>query len=246
MVEQAVTSTTTSWRFRTDDQIDANIPPHDPREIWNPPRTLTQAVIDKAKRDLETYEAFMRPAPMGPIERDGTRGHWLMQLSMLCAGQKGSMQEYMEKTAAYAGGLNYPAFCFTSKTLYAAARKFKFIPTFSELAEFFEPMVRQHRVICDRLAALANAHPYAGRIEHKTEIIRRYEDMTPRQKREHDEMMEALRVRLRAAGVGSPYDKEAAEARRTMDAANARQRALLAPILEAKRKALVGDDGPQD
>lgn len=232
----------TRWRFRTDEQNDVGASQHDPVETWAAPRTLTQAVIDKAKTDLAAYEIFMRPAPLGPIEREGTRGHWLMQLSMLCAGQKGSMQEYMEKTAAYAKGLQYPAFCFTSKTLYSAARKFKFIPTFSELSDYFSPMVRDHQKIVDRIAALANSQPYDGLLEHKAEVIKRWSDMTPDEQRRHDEDIKAMKSRLAAAGIG---DSAIAKlARRLLDETNDRSRALLEPILAAKRAALLGDDQP--
>lgn len=207
-------------------------------EDWRAPDNITPDLIEQCKAALKDWDEFMMPCAIGPIDRQGTRGNWLMQLSMLCASPKVSMQEYMEKTAVYAEGLVYPAVCFSQKALYTAARQFKFVPTFSELSTFMENIVYAHRIMYARIAALANAKPHLTKTEAPKSIYIR--DMPEPQRSEYLAEMKSLRQSLESAGIGNTIEAETA--RREIEAREQRAKDLLKPIMDEKHAAMLRDD----
>lgn len=232
-------------KFVTDAQLDENPNAHATfHSSWDIPHPITRAIIDAAKAALPLWDAYMVRAPIGHIGSPNTVAEWLSQLGVLCASQKMSVADAKEKLVAYATGLDFPTECFTQKSLYVAARHFKWFPTFSEVCDWLEKYIATARVMHDRIRALANADltPTALAAPVKGPFIK---DMPEAQRDEYIAQMKGLKSRLEAAGVGNT--ERAAQARRDIDTRNERARALLAPVLEAKRKALLGDDdGTQD
>ena len=141
-----------------------------------------------------------------------------------------TLDEAKEKIAAYAMGLRHPAFCFSEASLYAAAKKFKWFPTYSEVSDWLDAKSREARNTLQRLEMLAGAKPSKPR---EPDMVRKVEDATPEQRAQHLEAMRALKTRLAAQGVGNT--PEAQKARRAVDNRIAQQRAAMAPMIEAAR-----------
>lgn len=233
---------TTKFAFVTDAQLDDN--PNrqaEGLETWQVPSRITQPMIDDAKEQLAVWQAYLAPCQLGRIGEQNTVVDWLSQLGTMCAGQKMSVDEAKEKIASYAFGLRYPEFCFSQGSLYRAARKFKFFPTFSEVCDFLDDMARPARSTFARIELLSLAQPTS---DIEPERVKRWEDMTPDEQAAHDKMMSDLRKRLSAAGVGN--DSKAVAARRRMEEMDAAQRARIAPLLDAKRRALMGEESHAD
>lgn len=75
---------------------------------------------------------------------------WLIRLGTLCAGQT-SVADAKAKIAAYVELLDYPLGCFTTQTLEAAARQFKWLPSYAELTEFLDGEAARAKIHLDVL-----------------------------------------------------------------------------------------------
>lgn len=223
----AAIQTRTNWRFTPEDEhgnptrYGGALP-----EIigWDIPTTITQSLIDAAQEHLHAWREFMRPCDKSIV------AEWLAHLGVMCGGPKMSVDEAKEKIAVYAMGLAFPAFCFSQKNLYAAAEKFKWFPTFSEVTDWLHSKSSAAETTLSRLEMLAAASPTKPK---EPDIVRRVEDATPEQREAHMKAMRELKTRLIAQGVGS--EPEADRARRLIDKRIAQQRALMAPMIEAAR-----------
>ena len=161
---------------------------------WQPPEHLPQPVIDEAKRAAAQLEAALAQAPMRQ------RLEWLSGLAKLTAG-KLSLEEILERMKAMAAEVDYPALCFTPATRRDAAYRFKFFPTFAELARFFEEVQSPYRDRVRRLKRVAGA---------KVEQERRgrdWSELSEAERQAHERLMVEVRARLAAAAPlsrGSP------------------------------------------
>lgn len=204
---------------------------------WAPPATVTRETVEAARTALANFDELLKAGPLGPAKKPGTRGHWLAQLAMLTiSAGKNTLEEQLGRVATVAIGLTYPAFCFTSATLYQAARRFKFFPSFAELAAFLDEVVEPARRTRDRLSRLAQAVAGPGPRLEKVAYIR---DLPDAERTRYFAEMRTLRAKLETAGVGNTPD--AARARRARDDAEARMRARLQPVIEAERARFLGE-----
>ena len=144
---------------------------------------------------------------------------WLIRLGTLCAGQT-SVADAKLKITEYIALLDYPVGCFTDQTLDAAARQFKWLPSYAELTEFLDGEAASARV---HLAALLR--PPAP--EAKPSGPPMHETLTPEQ---ISAKFAALRGSLGgspAAALGSPV--HVSDAVREITEAEAKRRALESP-----------------
>lgn len=199
--------------------------------LWTPPETITPQVVDLAKAALPAWEALLQPPPAGPVEREGTRGHWLAQLMMLTMTAKGTVEMHQERLAIMAAGLLHPAFCFTRWTLFDAARQFKFFPTFGELSAFLDAVAEPARRQRARLTVLAKADMKRIATQTTGTKIGFVRDLPPAEREKFLRDMAEMRRRLACAGVGAT--PVAAAARRSLDAVNERMRQRIAQFAEA-------------
>lgn len=137
-----------------------------------------------------------------------------------------------------AGGLDQPGFCFVRASLYGAARRFKFFPTFGEVAAYLDEIAEPARRMRARLAVLASAPPSlikggimeeSGKALAPGERITFVRDLPPAEREKFLRQMTELRRRLAQDGVGD--SAAAVAARRRADEINERmrQRLSLAP-----------------
>lgn len=121
---------------------------------WKPPADLPDALIFEAQdAHLSLSNALSLPA------RDGLKLQWLTQLGVLVAGTMGA-NDAKVKLKAMAQDLEYPAICFTEDTRRDAAKRFKFFPSYAELASFFDEFLEPQKQRRDRLNALSKIDPF--------------------------------------------------------------------------------------
>ncbi len=231
--------TKTEWRFAAEDDEGRRKREGGamPLEGWDVPAVITQGMIDAARAELDGWREYLKPCRHGHIGEENTVADWLSQLGIMCAGPKMSVADAKEKIVTYAIGLRYPPICFTRASLYAAGRHFKWFPTFSELCDWLDAVARPARETLERLEALALAKPTQK--PQLAETIRLWADLTPAEREAHNERMFRLKAQLASEGVGN--SAKAREARRRIDERVARARALMAPIIEAKRAAFMAE-----
>lgn len=114
---------------------------------WEPPTLLADRTITEARALVPALTDQLTPA------REGVRLQWLAQLGILVAGVMSS-GDAKAKAQAYAPALDYPALCFTTETKIEAARRFKWFPSFAELAEFFDEICKPRREQLQRVRAI--------------------------------------------------------------------------------------------
>jgi hypothetical protein len=179
---RAITKPEIRWRYGDDDD-GAAVPEELP---WRPPASVNAALKADAHRSLAQLDAALKPAERQLVK------DWLLALGTLCAGQM-SAADAKTKIAGYAGLLEHPPLCFTRETLRDAARRFKWWPSFAEIAAFLDEIARPTRHLRARVKALTDlpvADPDAVR------PTRRYKDLTPEERAKHDAMMAACRRAL--------------------------------------------------
>lgn len=162
---------------------------------WAPPANLPQRTIDEATRAAQQLEQALAPAP------DFVKLQWLAQLAKLTGGNA-SLAEILERIKALAADLDYPALCFTDATRRDAAYRFKFFPTFAELARFLEEVQAPYRDRVRRLKRVAGANVEAeqrGRAWH---------ELTDDERRAHEQLMERVRERLKATAPASEQQEQ--------------------------------------
>lgn len=151
----------------------------DSREApWTLPQRITMDLILDAQRAATAYGRLLVRAP------DHLVNSWLNALGTLMAGQM-TAGDAKVKIAAYAGLLDHPSLCYTQQTLAAAGRKFKWWPSFAELAEFLDDIAREPRRHATRINALANTSPRVPPEEQP----RRYKDLSPEEQQAHNDFM---------------------------------------------------------
>lgn len=141
----------------------------DDEYVWQPPTTLPARVVDEARRAAAQLEHALRPAG------EDLKARWLAQLAQLCAGTS-SAEDGLTRLRAIARDLDHPPLCFTDDTRIAAARKFKFFPSFAELSGLLDAVRHPYRDRLDRLRRLGPAQaPAQG--ESEAEAIARRQAM---------------------------------------------------------------------
>lgn len=206
------------------------------QRAWNLPERITQPMIDEARDALVKFEIYMQPHDARGI------GSWLLKLGELTASAKMPVSDIQSKLVAYVGGLRYPRFCFTARTLYAAARYFTWFPSFAELCAWLDKRSEDERTTFARLQILAGALP---REREPIEQVKRYADLTPEEREAHEVAMAEMRRNLASMGVGNT--DEAAAARRADHDTEARRKrmdARMKDIVEAKRKEFMEREEP--
>jgi len=148
-------------------------------------------------RDLAaTVDALLRPAPVEAIER------WLEALGVLCAASP-QEADAARKVRAMALMLEFPPRCFNRASLDAAARKFKFFPSYSEVCQHLEDEARglkRQRHDLRRVLAL----PVEDDIPPP-----RYQDLTPEQRAQFDAAMAPFRRARKEADEAPQADGRA-------------------------------------
>ncbi len=170
---------------------------------WHPPALVSAALRAEAKAALTAAKAALEPPARATV------GKWLAGLGMLAAG-KTDAATASAKLAAYARFLDHPAACFTEASLKAAARRFKWFPSFAEIAQFLDEEARPWRDRHSRLDRLACAEAD----EPKTEAPR----VTPAE----------IAAILKAAGMETAGDRAKEAAKRAGKGPNADQLASAA------------------
>ncbi|MFC5353525.1 hypothetical protein [Azospirillum himalayense] len=99
---------------------------------------------------MARIDAAMELSPQSRVRQ------WLLDLAPLVAVSI-SASDAAQKLDAYVGMLEYPAAVYTKASLAKAARRFKFFPTFAELADFFDGQLSEVRIKRQRLQAIVNA-----------------------------------------------------------------------------------------
>lgn len=117
----------------------------------------TERVIGEARQWLADMAPLLRNARGDAVKQ------WLLALGMQTAGKGVTQADVVLRTAAYVSTLcDEPAHCFTSGTLKAAARHFKWFPTVSEIVEFLDRETKARRGQADAARRMAGAAPAEG------------------------------------------------------------------------------------
>ena len=137
----------------------------------------------EVERALVAAEAALQPAPQALAER------FVTALGTLTATRPGEA-DGLAKIRAYAAMLEFPASAFTRSSLDAAARKFRWFPSYAELVEHLEAEVATAKALRHQLRR-AVALPIEG-----DRPSGRYSAMTDAQKAEFDATMAKFRSRF--------------------------------------------------
>jgi hypothetical protein len=155
-------------------------------ERWTAPVEITPQLRDEAEAGLRSLRVAMQPPPAPTMRK------WLATLGTLTAG-KVDAEDAATRIDAFVGMLDYPAQCFTKRTLDAAARRFRWFPSFAELAEFLDEQAAPLRTLADRLEQLLQVPATALPGPAKDKAAPLYRDLTPEQQAEHDRLMRSFR-----------------------------------------------------
>ena len=153
------------------------------------PLSISSTQKAEAERALVAAEAALQPAPQALAER------FVTALGTLTATRPGEA-DGLAKVRAYAAMLEFPASAFTRSSLDAAARKFRFFPSYAELVEHLEAEVAQAKALRHQLRR-AVALPVEG-----ARPAGKYSAMTDAQKAEFDALMARWRGKREAEKGG--------------------------------------------
>ena len=153
------------------------------------PLSISSTQKTEAERALVAAEAALQPAPQALAER------FVTALGTLTATRPGEA-DGLAKVRAYAAMLEFPASAFTRSSLDAAARKFRFFPSYAELVEHLEAEVAQAKALRHQLRR-AVALPVEG-----AKPAGKYSAMTPEQRAEFDALMARWRGKREAEKGG--------------------------------------------
>ena len=148
----------------------------------------------EAERALAAIDASLQPAPREIVDR------WVAALGTLVAGGNLTVEEARVKGAAYAAMLEYPSSAFSRASLDAAARKFRWFPSYAEVCEHLEAEVA---------AAKAQRHQLRRAIALPAEGSRpvgKWSTMTDAQKAEVEATMAKFRSRFASEASRSAED----------------------------------------
>lgn len=154
--------------------------------VWQPPDDVPAKVKAEASRMIAPFHAALAAAPRMLV------AHWLTQLGILVAGNM-PVADAKAKVAGYVADLDFPALCFTDATRAAAAREFKWFPSFAELSEFLEKIAKPHRARLYRIKTIA------GRPVRPDERRKGWSDLSPAERLAHDELMARVKRELAAS-----------------------------------------------
>jgi hypothetical protein len=148
----------------------------------------------EAERAIVAVEASLQPAPREVVDR------WVAALGTLVAGGNLTVEEARAKGAAYAAMLNYPRSAYTRASLDAAARAFRWFPSYAELCQLLDAEVaaiqRQRHLLRRALAAPVETAKPVGK----------WRDMTDEQKAEFEATMAKFRSRFASDASRGPED----------------------------------------
>lgn len=114
---------------------------------------------------------------------------WLIQFGTLVANNL-SVADAKAKISAYALDLAYPLVCFTDESRRAAAVKFTWFPSFSELAQFLDSIAAPARIKLDRLRKIA------GMTSQPEKRGKMWSELTPQEREAHEAMMAKLKASI--------------------------------------------------
>ena len=157
------------------------------------PLAISSTQKVEAERALAAIEAALQPAPQALALR------WISALGTLTASKPGEA-DGDAKARAYAAMLEYPASAFSRASLDAAARKFRWFPSYAEVCEHLEAEVA---------AAKAQRHQLRRAIALPAEGSRpvgRWSTMTDAQKAEFEATMAKFRSRFASGASRGPED----------------------------------------
>jgi Mg-chelatase subunit ChlI len=157
------------------------------------PLSISSTQKTEAERALVAAEAALQPAPQALAER------FVTALGTLTATRPGEA-DGLAKVRAYAAMLEFPASAFTRSSLDAAARKFRWFPSYAELVEHLEAEVAQAKALRHQLRR-AVALPVEG-----SKPSGKYSAMTDAQKAEFDAAMAKFRSRFASDASRSAED----------------------------------------
>ena len=120
----------------------------DSPSTWTCPPNVPATLRLEANNRLAVLTSALASKPS-----QGLMAEWLGSLGSLVAGQMPAA-EATQRLRAYVAMLDHPAFCFTADTLKDAARRFKWFPSFAEIAEFFDGIrdaVKREKYRCEQI-----------------------------------------------------------------------------------------------
>ncbi len=180
------------WDFENQDFREAG---------WNAPAEVDPRDKGEARNNLALALKAAAPA-----DRETVR-MWLASLGVMCAGQI-TAADAKAKIGVYVPNLDHPASCFTKETLTEAGRKFKWFPSYAEIAEFLDAKARPARTLAFRLRKISEA----PECRDKPQPGQSWLTMTPDQRREFDVLMETNRSSMRR-GMTDEEKRESDQAR---------------------------------
>ena len=157
------------------------------------PLAISSTQKAEAERALAAIEAALQPAPQALALR------WITALGTLTATKPGEA-DGDAKARAYAAMLEYPASAFSRASLDAAARKFRWFPSYAEVCEHLEAEVA---------AAKAQRHQLRRAVALPSEGSRpvgKWSAMTDEQKAEFEATMAKFRSRFASDASRGPED----------------------------------------
>lgn len=142
--------------------------------------SISSKTMTEAREAAAGVEQALRPAPPEVAER------WLEALGVLCAASP-QEADAARKVRAIALMLEFPARCFNRASLNAAARRFKFFPSYSEVCEHLEAEASELKRLRHDLRRLMSMPVEDDRQPP------RYSDLSDEQRAEVDRHLASLR-----------------------------------------------------
>lgn len=156
--------------------------------------SISSRTMAEATQAAAGVDETLKPAPAEVVER------WLEALGTLVSAAPGEA-EAARKIRAMSVMLEFPARCFNRASLDAAARRFKFFPSYAELCEHLEAEASELKRLRHDLRRL-RALPIADEAPPE-----RYADLPPDQRQRVDKILDDIRASLRSPAAGPPDDE---------------------------------------
>jgi hypothetical protein len=157
------------------------------------PLAISSTQKAEAERALAAIEAALQPAPQALALR------WITALGTLTASKPGEA-DGSAKAQAYAAMVEFPASAFTRASLDAAARKFRWFPSYAEVCEHLEAEVAAAKAQRHQLRR-AVALPGEG-----SRPVGKWSAMTDEQRAEFEATMAKFRSRFASDASRSAED----------------------------------------
>lgn len=118
---------------------------------WIEPKWVSESLRDEAARLLPVYESFARAVS------EQTMMRWLNVLWMALPKARGQVLDWDAVKVVYPAMLDdFPALCFSKRSMIAARDRFKWFPGTNELAEFLGPYRNEVTNAVYRLRVIAH------------------------------------------------------------------------------------------